>query len=116
LGIYIKAVFTNSAANFFLTILVPFVVGAIQIICLSLIYNSSALRFMTIIFMPSGLVMAFIYHSNWLLITAHILFFTGLVLYNATTVCGSEAIQEQKIEMAYDAYENEHFKKVQDDG
>jgi len=39
-----------------------------------------------------------------------------LATYNATTVCGSEAIKEQKIEMAYDAYEDEHFARVQNDG
>jgi len=87
-GIYIKSVFTNVGA-FFLTILVPFVLGAFQLIILSLIYNSSAIRFLTILFMPVGITLLFSTETSWVGIVGHVLFFAGLVVYNATTVCGS---------------------------
>jgi len=113
-GIYVKAVFTNSAWNFFLTILVPPVIGLMHVICLVLIYNSSSIRFLTILMLPMSFLLLFCIESvNGVAITGIVLLFIGLVVYNATTVCGRQALTEQKLTMAYDAYEDEHFKRVE---
>lgn len=45
--------------------------------------------------------------------TGAILFFVGLVLYNFTTRCGQESIDEEKIQVAQDVYEDEYFTRVE---
>jgi len=37
-----------------------------------------------------------------------------LVVYNATPVCGKRALEEEKLGLAHDDYEDEHFKRVDD--
>jgi len=111
-GIYTKAVF-SSWMNIFLTAMTPIASGIMQAIMLTLIFNSSSIRYCTILILPSSIVAACYAGSEqtWVAV-ASIFLAVGTILYNLNANCGQEAIDEYRTEvrMRMDEQEAVFFK------
>lgn len=110
-GIYAKAVFSDWL-NVLLTALTPIASGIMQAIMLTLVFNSSAIRFFTIMIVPFAIFWVCAFGAKTWVIVAAVFLCVGTVLYNLTGNCGQEAIDEYRTEvrMAMDAQEEVFFK------
>lgn len=92
---------------------VPIATGILQAISLTLIFNSSSIRFLTLLMLPSSMALICLAGTEQTgVIVAGCLLFVGIILYNLTANCGQEAIDEYRTEMRarMDAQEAVFFK------
>jgi len=97
-GIYFMAVF-SSFLNVILTALMPLASGIMSAVMLVIIFNSSSIRFWTIVLLPSALVLLLLIGSeSGMAIAASCLLAVGVILYNLSGNCGRESIEEYRTE------------------
>lgn len=111
-GIYAKAVFSNGL-NMFLTAMMPVAAGLSQVILLTLLFNSSSVRFCTILMLPASIaLLCFTPGEDGWVIAATVLLAIGVFGYNASANCGKEMIDEYRNEVRQrkDQIEEVYFK------
>jgi len=97
-AIYFMAVF-SSFLNVFLTAMMPVASGIISAVILVIIFNSSSIRFWTIVLLPSSIVALILIGSeSGMAIAASCLLAVGVILYNLSGNCGRESIEEYRAE------------------